>query len=489
MAKKLAELPIGESVYLNVEGKRTGFIVVHQGLPSSLYSETCNGTWLLAADIYTVKFFDSTGQNDYDLSEMYSYLNDDFLGLLDRNMQYDLRTAKLPWKKGDEIKNGDEGIPSKVFLLSATEVNMQLSFVDDIGSPLDYFSESEDTVATTNRRVAYYQGSAKSWWLRSPSSTILMDCVAADGGWLANSVSGYTCGVRPAFILNSDLSVSDDGDVVPVEPPRRPFGLQVPVLYGGREAKLEWDSHYVDEKTAGYILQRNVDRTTFVQIYKGEERSYTDTISNYWKTVQYRVCAYDKRGALSEFTYPAIQTSGVIANSTPTISGLNADLGEKNKGFEIEYVILDADGDEVSVEELLDGEIIRSYVAVLGEKNTFSITRKVWSQIKNNSSHKLTIRVSDEIGNMAIREYTFIKFVRFFVKKNYLRYKLALITMTADEASISNGKIASRTKNKVDVHSCPSLYKLSHLGDLDSKLVSEIDDETLSKLDYKKIML
>lgn len=486
MAKKLADLPIGESVYLNVAGERTEFIVVHQGVPSSLYSETCDGTWLLAADIYTEKFFDSTGQNDYDLSEMYSYLNDEYFRLLDSYLRYDLRTVKLPWKKGDKIKNGDEGITSKVFLLTPTEVDMRYSILDDIGSPLAYFSGSEDEVAASKRRVAYYQGRAKTWWLRSPYSTMQMDCVATDGRWTAYSVSGYTLGVRPAFILNSDLSVSDDGNVVTVAPPLTPNSIRVPVLYGGREAKIQWTT--LLENEAGSILQRSVDKTSFVQIYKGKERSYTDTISNNWSSVQYRVCVYDERGALSGFTYSDIQKSDVIRNSIPTISGLNADLGEKDKGFEIEYVILDADNDEVSVEELIDGELIRSYVAVLGEINTFSITKRVWSQLKNNRSYKLTIRVSDEIGNIAIREYTFIKFVRFFVKKNYLRYKLALITMTADETSISNGEIASRTKNKFDVHSCPSLYKLSHLGDLDSKLTSEIDDETLSGLDYKKML-
>lgn len=50
---QIGSLGIGTSVYMNVNNARTEFLVVHQGLPSSDYDSSCNGTWLLMKNIYT----------------------------------------------------------------------------------------------------------------------------------------------------------------------------------------------------------------------------------------------------------------------------------------------------------------------------------------------------------------------------------------------------------------------------------------------------
>lgn len=47
-----SSLAVGSSVYCNVNGTKTEFIIVHQSKPSSLYDDSCNGTWLLMKDIY-----------------------------------------------------------------------------------------------------------------------------------------------------------------------------------------------------------------------------------------------------------------------------------------------------------------------------------------------------------------------------------------------------------------------------------------------------
>ena len=44
------ELDIGSSVFLNVDGVPVEFLVVHQGLPSSIYDTSCDGTWFLMKD-------------------------------------------------------------------------------------------------------------------------------------------------------------------------------------------------------------------------------------------------------------------------------------------------------------------------------------------------------------------------------------------------------------------------------------------------------
>ncbi len=44
---QLGAKAIGSKVKLNFGGSPRDFIVVHQGKPSSLYDDSCNGTWLL----------------------------------------------------------------------------------------------------------------------------------------------------------------------------------------------------------------------------------------------------------------------------------------------------------------------------------------------------------------------------------------------------------------------------------------------------------
>ena len=48
----LSTKAVGSTVKLKVNGTAREFLVVHQGKPSSLYDESCNGTWLLMKDCY-----------------------------------------------------------------------------------------------------------------------------------------------------------------------------------------------------------------------------------------------------------------------------------------------------------------------------------------------------------------------------------------------------------------------------------------------------
>ena len=45
---KAGDLPIGQIVKLMEGGVETEFIVVHQGIPGSMYDSSCDGTWLLS---------------------------------------------------------------------------------------------------------------------------------------------------------------------------------------------------------------------------------------------------------------------------------------------------------------------------------------------------------------------------------------------------------------------------------------------------------
>lgn len=51
----LGTLAVGSTVKIAVGGTDYDWLVVHQGLPGSMYDASCNGTWLLMKDIYTKK--------------------------------------------------------------------------------------------------------------------------------------------------------------------------------------------------------------------------------------------------------------------------------------------------------------------------------------------------------------------------------------------------------------------------------------------------
>ena len=61
---------VGKTITLNVSGKAKEFIVVHQGKPSSLYDDSCNGTWLLMKDIYENRVWQSGNINKYESSDI-----------------------------------------------------------------------------------------------------------------------------------------------------------------------------------------------------------------------------------------------------------------------------------------------------------------------------------------------------------------------------------------------------------------------------------
>ncbi len=137
-----------------------------------------------------------------------------------------------------------------------------------------------------------------------------------------------------------------------------------------KSATIDWGaSTDPDGNLSGYILQRKVGTGSWTQVYKGANRSYADSITYGWTTVQYRVCAYDSQGATSDYQTSASRT--VINNQPPVISGSNANLGTKSEGFTQTYTVTDADNDSVTVDELLDDKPIRSYVVTLGKQIPF----------------------------------------------------------------------------------------------------------------------
>lgn len=206
---KLSTKAVGSIVKIKVNGAAKDFIIVHQGLPSSAYDASCNGVWVVMKDIYTTMKWDGSN-NDYLNSDMTAYLNGTFISLIDADIRNAIKQVKIPYTNysNNNVMSGSNGLSCKVFLLSGTEVGFSgVSYMNTEGAKLSYFNSA-------SKRIAYNGSSAAEWWLRSPytNSSIYVWTVGSDGSgdyWDCNS----TYGVRPAFVLPSELVVSDDGTV------------------------------------------------------------------------------------------------------------------------------------------------------------------------------------------------------------------------------------------------------------------------------------
>ena len=215
---RMSDLEIGQTIKLNVNGTPWEWLVVHQGLPSSIYDSSCDGTWLLLKDIYEERQWHSSNVNDYANSTIHSYLNSTFLAMFDSNIQNAIKQVKLPYRAGSgsgkTVTSGANGLSAKIFLLSATELNFVTGKEPtNEGACLSYFSGTVQNGPDT-KRVAYLNGSAVYWWLRSPlcsSDTGSTMTIRVDSdGVRGNTFCSYSNSIRPAIILPSDMLVTDD---------------------------------------------------------------------------------------------------------------------------------------------------------------------------------------------------------------------------------------------------------------------------------------
>ena len=206
---KLSTKAVGSIVKIKVNGAAKDFIIVHQGLPSSAYDASCNGVWVVMKDIYTTMKWDGSN-NDYLNSDMTAYLNGTFISLIDADIRNAIKQVKIPYTNysNNNVMSGSNGLSCKVFLLSGTEVGFSgVSYMNTEGAKLSYFNSA-------SKRIAYNGSSAAVWWLRSPGTGVSISVWSVgSGGSNDYWYYGNTYGVRPAFVLPSELVVSDDGTV------------------------------------------------------------------------------------------------------------------------------------------------------------------------------------------------------------------------------------------------------------------------------------
>ena len=203
---KLSTKAVGSIVKIKVNGAAKDFIIVHQGLPSSAYDASCNGVWVVMKDIYTTSTFGNN--NSYKDSSIHSYLNSTFYNLIDSKIRAAIKQVKIPYTNSG-VQSGANGLSTKVFLLSGTEVGFSgVNYMNTEGAKLSYFDSA-------SKRVAHNGSGAAEWWLRSPNTNNYSGVwyVLTDGSCSCDCWYNISYGVRPAFVLPSTLVVSDDGTV------------------------------------------------------------------------------------------------------------------------------------------------------------------------------------------------------------------------------------------------------------------------------------
>ena len=321
----LSSKAIGSTIKLKVNGSAKDFIVVHQGKPSSVYDDSCSGTWLLMKDIYENRQWHSSNTNDYANSTIHSYLNSTFLNLFESNIKNAIKQVKLPYRKGSgtstTVTSGSNGLSAKIFLLSATETSFNFSsyMPSGEGAELAYFKGCADN-SSDSKRVAYLNGSATDWWLRSPYCRYFNFAlyVNSNGDWNYNFCS-YSYGIRPALILPSTLLVSDDGTVSTNTAPSTPGSISVPSsIMGGTNISISWaKSSDAESNLAGYKVERSTNGgSSWSQIYQGTATSTTNNVAFGTTSVMYRVKAYDTEGLESGWRTSSQVT--VVNNNAPS---------------------------------------------------------------------------------------------------------------------------------------------------------------------------
>ena len=348
-----------------------------------------------------------------------------FLNAFTANERAALLNTTITVGKSSTDGGGTETCTDKIFPLSCTEVGLSGDHV--CGSKLAIFSDNNSRIATVtascvaNSNYSSNPGSGAAWyyWLRDAyAGSANNACRVHTDGTLNRSCAYYgDLGLRPACNLSSDLLISDSVDsdgcytVIYNQAPTAPSSITVPSeVLGGENLSISWAaSTDPDGNLSGYVLERKVGSGTWAQVYKGSARTYTDTITYGWTSVQYRVKAYDAAGAESAYTTSATRT--VTNNRPPVISGTDGALGSFSTAApSYEYTVTDADGHQVDVVEMLDGVTLRSYTVTLGQTNTLTIGSEAWLKVVN-GSHTLKIVATDAKDASVTRTLTFTKAV------------------------------------------------------------------------------
>ena len=253
--------------------------------------------------------------------------------------------------------------------------------------------------------------------------------------------------------VHSGYKVSSSSTVINNKAPTAPQSITVPLnIYGGKTAVVTWTAATdSDNNLSGYILERSVNSGTYTQIYKGPNKSYSDSITKGWNTVQYRVCAYDSYNEKGAYTTAQVRT--VINNELPVITTSSTNLGLKTGAFSFNYTVSDQESNKLTVVEKINGVQKKSFTATSGSTYTFQITQQEFICILNGTS-TLSITVTDTDGGVTTKNITFQK------KENEIAFTLKTPFETDAAASVGIMNVVRQIPEGVEfvIEACNNAY-------------------------------
>lgn len=214
---------------------------------------------------------------------------------------------------------------------------------------------------------------------------------ARDYNWNSSSNRSAFCGFRPVLeILNTDPLISDSdrnlGDK------NQNFAIEYTVDDADSGDVLAATESSDGRTTKSFAPMRNFKNTITVNVRELSLGPHT-----------VKVIVTDGQGGTATRTWTFTRV-----NSAPTISGSDTNLGDKNVGFTYNYTVDDADGDEVTVVEKLNDEVLRTVNnAPKGEQLSVSITSEKLYALGLNTVNNLVISASDGQGGTTYRRLTF----------------------------------------------------------------------------------
>lgn len=337
MATTLGSKAVGSVVKIKENGTRVNYLVVHQGKPSSIYDESCNGTWLLRQDIAEKRIWDADDKNMLETSDIHAYLNGTWLNHYETDIKNAIKQVKIPYRqnggKGGADQNGANGLSCRIFPLSGYEVGFSTSdfkYLPQDGAKLAYF-ESGTSASAEAKRVAKWGGTADSWSLRSPhiGTTYDVFAIARDGDYTV-TLAINSHGIRPAFVLPSNLLVNSDGTVVVNTPPAISGSTPSGSNLGAKEEGFDFPYTVTDVDGDAVTVKEYLDNTVkrSYQVALGQENTFEAVTAAHWQTVlngshTLKVAAND--GKADSAPYTATFSKAVYTASITLAEPLPAD--------------------------------------------------------------------------------------------------------------------------------------------------------------------
>ena len=268
------------------------------------------------------------------------------------------------------------------------------------GLPAPVSSDLDTNLNTTDHNSPHNQlwhwAGVYSWcqetWAENASGRAVRGCDSARYWSFYTATDSYPrLGFRPVLeVLNTDPLISDSdrnlGDK------NQDFTIEYTVNDSDSGDVLTATESIDGRTTKSFAPTRNFKNTITVNVRELSLGPHT-----------VKVVVTDGQGGTATRTWTFNRV-----NSAPTISGTDTNLGDKNIGFTYNYTVNDADGDAVTVVEMLNDETLRTINnAPKGEQLSVSITSEKLYALGLNTVNNLVITATDGQGGTTYRRLTF----------------------------------------------------------------------------------